>query len=545
MLKLRFRILATGVALAALIASTEASLAFHGGGGGGGGGHMGGGGFGGGFHGMSGGGLGGFHGMGGGGFHGMAAGGLHGLSAHGFSAHGLSAHGLSARNFGHHSYALSHHGVGHFAGHQYTGRSYASRGGHAGQLAAHHGVVSSHNTSAAHNNRLTHNQLAAANFHGLHNFSRTGFNRNGFGNEHAWNRWCRHFWAAGWNNWGWGWGAWAGPVFWPFLWGDVFSFAFWPYDYYDPFWAYGPDFLFAGVFAPGPYFGPELGYAPDYYGYNEGYPDFIYAYAGNNRGRHPPTRPVAEDAGRAQHEALVETNAAAVGSCSSLAPEVTSLPLDQIRRTIHPTADQDAALDDLSSAAAKANDIIKASCPTDTPLTPIGRLDAAQKRLGAMVQAVETVRSPLARLYDTLNDDQKTRFNTMSGSGRAGPTSGDLATLCRPRSGEVVQLPIQRIEQLIQPNAQQQGAFNDLKAASQTAADALQTSCPSQFPGTPVGRLDAVKGRLSAMIDSLQTVRPKLAAFYALLSDEQKAKFNTMGPAPQSANPQGQSQGGG
>jgi LTXXQ motif family protein len=55
-----------------------------------------------------------------------------------------------------------------------------------------------------------------------------------------------------------------------------------------------------------------------------------------------------------------------------------------------------------------------------------------------------------------------------------------------------------RIEQLIQPNAQQQGA-----------------------------------------------VRPKLAAFYALLNDEQQAKFNTIGPAPQSANPQGPSQSGG
>ena len=31
----------------------------------------------------------------------------------------------------------------------------------------------------------------------------------------------------------------AGPVFWPFAFGDIFSFALWPY--YDPFWDYGPD----------------------------------------------------------------------------------------------------------------------------------------------------------------------------------------------------------------------------------------------------------------------------------------------------------------
>jgi LTXXQ motif family protein len=58
-----------------------------------------------------------------------------------------------------------------------------------------------------------------------------------------------------------------------------------------------------------------------------------------------------------------------------------------------------------------------------------------------------------------------------------------------------------------------------------------------------VARLDAVKTRLTAMIDALQTVRPKLATFYVSLSDEQKAKFNAIGPVPQDAYPQPQSGG--
>ena len=37
-------------------------------------------------------------------------------------------------------------------------------------------------------------------------------------------------------------------MFWPFAFGDIFSFAFWPY--YDPFWNYGPDFIFASLFWP-------------------------------------------------------------------------------------------------------------------------------------------------------------------------------------------------------------------------------------------------------------------------------------------------------
>ena len=33
------------------------------------------------------------------------------------------------------------------------------------------------------------------------------------------------------------------------------------------------------------------------------------------------------------------------------------------------------------------------------------------------------------------------------------------------------------------------------------------------------------------MVGAMNTVRPKLQAFYNVLSDEQKAKFNIMGPA--------------
>jgi hypothetical protein len=34
------------------------------------------------------------------------------------------------------------------------------------------------------------------------------------------------------------------------------------------------------------------------------------------------------------------------------------------------------------------------------------------------------------------------------------------------------------------------------------------------------------------MADAIKSVRPDLSNFYASLSDEQKAKFNTMGPPP-------------
>ena len=69
------------------------------------------------------------------------------------------------------------------------------------------------------------------------------------------------------------------------------------------------------------------------------------------------------------------------------------------------------ALDALSAAATKATDVVKASCPSAIPLTPAARLDAAQARLEAMVQAVNIVQGPLEKFYNSLTDEQKHRFD--------------------------------------------------------------------------------------------------------------------------------------
>ena len=243
---------------------------------------------------------------------------------------------------------------------------------------------------------------------------------------------------------------------------------------------------------------------------------------------------------QADREALAEINTQAVQSCGGLAPGVTNLPIEEIRQTVHPTADQEATLDDLSAASSKAHDIIKSSCPTAPPLTPVGRLGVAEQRLEAMIRAVQIVRSPLERLYDSLSDEQRRQFNAIGNFGKGGrepgsaPSGGDLAKLCdQPAGGGFTNLPVQRIEQVVRPNTQQQNALADLKKASEDAASDLQASCPAQMPRTPVARLDAVATRLKAMADAMKSVRPKLENFYASLSDEQKASFNTMGsPQP-------------
>jgi len=347
-----------------------------------------------------------------------------------------------------------------------------------------------------------------ARFHGLDHVNRNGFNRNAFGSRAAWNRWGGRHWGAGWDRWGAGWGGWLGPVFWPYMYGDVFSYLLWPGDDYDPFWTYGPDFFLSGIFWPGPY-------SPDWS--NRQYDGLYDVY-----GASPST------AARAPATARQTTSAtsALTATCSGLAPDVTDLPIDRIRRAVRPTGDQAKALDDLKSAAAGASDVVKASCPSQVPLTPPQRLDVVEKRLDAMVQAVQIVRAPLERFYGSLSEGQKERLSAMGASANRPSPAGGLSALCDPRAASFAQLPVNRIERTTQPTSRQEPAFEALKAASVNAAAQLQASCPPRTPQTPVERIDAVETRLQAMVQAATSVRPALAAFYATLSDEQKAHFN-------------------
>jgi LTXXQ motif family protein len=229
-------------------------------------------------------------------------------------------------------------------------------------------------------------------------------------------------------------------------------------------------------------------------------------------------------------EARTETSTEVLESCPGVAPDVTNLPIDQIRQTVHPTADQEAALHDLSAASSQASDVIKSSCPASVPLTPVGRLDAVEQRLNATVKAIQIVRSPLERFYQALSDEQKQQFNTINSSIENTDSAANMAALCSQQAGSFIELPVQRIEQVVQPTAQQQSAFDDLKSATQNAGNQLRSSCPTAVPKSPVARLDTVEARLIAVADAIRVIRPSLKNFYASLSDDQKAKFNMMGP---------------
>jgi hypothetical protein len=63
----------------------------------------------------------------------------------------------------------------------------------------------------------------------------------------------------------------------------------------------------------------------------------------------------------------------------------------------------------------------------------------------------------------------------------------------------------------------------------------------------PRGKVKPVKHAqapvLVAMVNAMNTVRPKLQDFYASLNDDQEAKFNIMAPPPNAPAQKGKSSG--
>jgi hypothetical protein len=99
--------------------------------------------------------------------------------------------------------------------------------------------------------------------------------------------------------------------------------------------------------------------------------------------------------------------------CGAAQPGLTEWPNAEIERRVHPNDAQRASLAALQDAAAKAADLLKASCQPDNAVTPPARLTAIGKRLDTMLEAVKTVRSALNEFYGALTDEQKAQFESI------------------------------------------------------------------------------------------------------------------------------------
>jgi hypothetical protein len=305
---------------------------------------------------------------------------------------------------------------------------------------------------------------------------------------------------------------WFGPVFWPYAYTDLFFFSFWPYAYDDLYWAYAYDDFFDGIFFP---------YGAPYVTYAHAGPYDRVTTARRSRGR--STSALASVPGQVSESVQ--------RLCGEPGSGVTAWPIESIEKAVKPTDEQHALLADLKRVSEEAADRFKTACPDYVPLTPTGRLAAMTERLQATLDAVKLVRPPLEKFYTSLDNEQQARFNAI------GPSIGkkrqakpdDAKAECSGDKAGLTAMPIERIEETVDPTGEQSERLGKLRGAVEKAVQTLEQACPDYIPQTPVGRLDVMQKRLEAMIEAANTMRPALEEFYGSLDNEQKARLNQLG----------------
>lgn len=503
-----------GIALVVLASALAgpADAAGKGGGGGGGGGHGGGGG------GHAGGGGGGGHASGGGGAHFSGGGGAH------FSSGGGARFSGAARSGGVSQFSRSS-GVsrGNFT------RSFSSSSGRSNRSFT---VHNNSNNFANRQGRLNSNRVTSQNFAGqntirnnsqingrsqairstLNSRSVAGAMRNRSallnsqnrarltanaataGRWHGGHGWWRH------RHGGFGW---VGPLFWPFAYYDFYDYGWWDDDY--AFWDYGYDDIYAGMFSP--------------YGYDD--------YAG-----YMPSRPRAVTQGSAPSTtgSLPSETSQLAQMCGEDSGDVAGLPVDRIRQAIQPATEvQQAALEQLSYASAQAARNLKDACPTAVGLTAPTRLALMEQRIEAMRAAIDAVQAPTESLYNLLSDEQKARVTALGNEQRQRKGTVSLAQSCGSAQAGTNGFANGEIERAVGVTDAQRASLTELQNASAKAVEMLK-ACPPDNLLTPPARIKAMGERLDTMLQAVKTVHAALDTFYAGLGDEQKARFESLGP---------------
>ncbi len=88
-------------------------------------------------------------------------------------------------------------------------------------------------------------------------------------------------------------------------------------------------------------------------------------------------------------------------------------PAEEIEASLHLDDTQRGALEVLQDASARAVEMLNYECQPKDAITPTARLDAVDRRLYAMQQAVNHVSVALEDFYATLSDEQKAQFEAI------------------------------------------------------------------------------------------------------------------------------------
>jgi hypothetical protein len=104
------------------------------------------------------------------------------------------------------------------------------------------------------------------------------------------------------------------------------------------------------------------------------------------------------------------------GGCGS--PSAIDWSINEINQSVHPTAAQRDALDDVRRSFNDAARDLETHCPTTIPANALNRLDVIQARLDSTWRATLSIKVAMANFETELNDAQKIRFDAMNFAAR-------------------------------------------------------------------------------------------------------------------------------
>lgn len=101
--------------------------------------------------------------------------------------------------------------------------------------------------------------------------------------------------------------------------------------------------------------------------------------------------------------------------------------------------------------------------------------------------------------------------------------------MCNRESGGFMQLRTEGLAEALKLNDAQRAKLEDFKTASAKASDTVRSACTGDMGTTVPSRIEAMETRMGLMLTAITTMRPALDAFYASLTGDQKAQFDSRG----------------